>query len=113
MIFSLLIIHNYDRVSSNARALHTTTWDYFKYTSSSRASVSGVFGLPDRFHRSPKAVKDAIMTDINDLVQEFSRASSDVGASFFAMRRLLEVLQRCFDSSEVCFHIIFWTANNR
>ena len=37
------------------------------------------------------------MTDINDLVQEFLRTSSDVGASFFAMRRLLEILQRGID----------------
>ena len=44
------------------------------------------------------------MTDINDLVQEFWTASSDgtVGA-FFAMRRLHEILQKCFDNLEVCF----------
>ena len=43
------------------------------------------------------------MTDINDLVQEFWRTSSDgtVGASFFAMCRLLEILQGCFDLLEV------------
>ena len=102
MIFSLLlqiiIIHKYDRTSSNARVLHTATWDYFTSTY--------LYGLPDRFHHSPKSVKDTIMTDINDLVQEFSRTSSDVGASLFAMRRLLEVLQRCSDISEVCFDII-------
>ena len=48
------------------------------------------------------------MTDINDLVEEFWRTSSDidVGASFFAMRRLFEILQRCFDYLEVCFYII-------
>ena len=48
------------------------------------------------------------MTDINDLVQEFWRSSSDgaVEASFFAMRRLLEILQGCFDILEVCFDII-------
>jgi len=42
------------------------------------------------------------MTDINDLVQEFWETSSDeaVGASFFAMRRLLEILQDCFDFLE-------------
>ena len=43
------------------------------------------------------------MTDINDLVQEFCRTSSDAGASFFAMRRLLKILQMIF---EVCFDII-------
>ena len=48
------------------------------------------------------------MTDINDLVQEFWRTSSDgvTGTSFFEMRRLLEILQECFDSLEVCFDII-------
>jgi hypothetical protein len=52
------------------------------------------------------------MTDINDLVQEFWMASSDgaVGASFFAMRRLLEILQNCFDFLEVCFDIISFFA---
>ena len=75
-------------MSSITRVLHTTTWLYF------------IFRLPDRFSRSPKAVKKAIMTDINDLVQEFWKTSSDVGTSFFAMRRLHEILQRCL---EVCF----------
>ena len=36
------------------------------------------------------------MTDINDLVQEFCRTSSDVGASFLAMRCLLEIFRRIF-----------------
>ena len=96
MIFSLLIIHKHDRMSSISRVLHAATWVYF----TSR--------LPYRFSRSPKAVKEAIMTDINDLVQEFWRTSSDgvVGPSFFAMRRLLKILQGCFDISEVCFDII-------
>ena len=45
------------------------------------------------------------MTDINDLVHEFSRTSNDgaFGASFFPMRRLLAILQACIDLSEVCF----------
>jgi hypothetical protein len=86
MIFRLLIIHNNDRMSSITRVLHTTTWDYF----TSR--------LPRRFIRSPKVVKEAIVTDINDLLQEFWRTSSDraVGASFFAMRCLRETFQVCF-----------------
>ena len=43
MIFSLLIIHSHDRMSSVTRILHTTTtWNYF-------ASC-----LPDRFIHSPK-----------------------------------------------------------
>ena len=96
MIFNLLIIHNHDRMSSITRVLHPTTWIYF----TSR--------LPDRFIRSPKVVKEAIMTDINDLVQEFWRTSSDeaVGASFFPMRRLFEILQECFNILEVCFDIV-------
>jgi hypothetical protein len=95
MIFNLLIIHNHDRMSSTTRVLHTTTWDYFTSC------------LPDRFSHSPKSVKEAIMTDINDLVQEFCGTSSDVGASFFAMRRLLEILRRCFNNLEVCFDYFF------
>jgi hypothetical protein len=87
IIFNLLIIHCHDRMSFTTRVLHTTTWDYFTSC------------LPDRFGRSPKPVKEAIMTDINDLLQEFCDSSSDVGASF-AMRRLLEILETCL---EVCF----------
>ena len=89
MIFFLLFIYNHDRISSITRVLHTTTWDYF----SSR--------LPDSFIRSPKVVKEAIMRDIDNLVQEFWRTSSDmdVGASFFAMHRLHLILENCL---EVC-----------
>ena len=48
------------------------------------------------------------MTDINDLVQEFWRNSSDgvVGQSFFEMRRLLEILRDYFNNLKVCFDII-------
>ena len=47
------------------------------------------------------------MTDINDLVQEFWTSSyGAVEASFCAMRRLLEVLEGCFDLIEVCFDIM-------
>ena len=94
MIFIQLIIHNHARMSSIARILRATTWDYF----TSR--------LPDRFSRSPQVVKEAIMTDINDLVEEFWRTSSDnrdAGASFFAMRRLFEILDACFDNFKVLF----------
>ena len=90
MIFSHFSIHNYDRRSSITRVLHVATWNYF----TSR--------LPDHFNRSPKVVKEAIMTDINDLVQEFWRTPIDEvnGESIFAMRRLLENLRLCL---EVCF----------
>ena len=90
MIFSLLIIHNYDRRSSITRVLHAATWDYF------------TSHLPDRFYRSPNVVKEVIMTDIHDLVQEFWRTSTD-GAdkkSYIAIRRLHEILGRCL---KVCF----------
>jgi hypothetical protein len=48
------------------------------------------------------------MTDINDLVQDFWRTSSDGadGESFLAMRHLLEILQECFHILEVCFDLI-------
>ena len=94
MIFRLLIIHNHDRKS--IRVLHIATWDYF----TSR--------LPDRFIRSPKEVKEAIMIDINDLVQESWNTSSDggVGAPFFEMRRLLRLLEILQNISHVCFVII-------
>ena len=78
------------------QVLHATTWHYFSSS------------LPESFIRSPNVVKEAIMTDINDLVQEFWRTSCDeaVGANFFAMRRLHEILQKCSDILEVCFVII-------
>ena len=86
MISSLLIIHNCHRISSINRVLHTATWDFF------------VSRLPGCFNRSPKVVKEAIMKDINDFVQEFWSTSSDgaVGAPIFPMRRLLEILKVCF-----------------
>ena len=65
MIFGLLIIHNRDRMSSITRILHSTTWVYFTEH------------LAYRFIRSSKDVKEEIMTDINDLVQEFLSSSSD------------------------------------
>jgi hypothetical protein len=74
---------------------------------SSISRILGLFYLTSS-SRSPKIVKEAIMTDINDLVQEFWRTSSDgaVGATFFAMGRLLKILQECFNISEV-FLILF------
>ena len=94
MIYILLIINNHERMSSVTRVLHTTTWDYF------------ISHLPGHFRRSPKVVKEAIMTDINDFVQEFWKTSSvgDVGASFAAMRRVHEILQGCFNC--LCFNFL-------
>ena len=87
MIFSVLIIHNYDRRSSITRVLHAATWNYF------------ILFLPDHFIRSPNVVKEAIMTDIHDLVQEFSTDGAD-GEPIIAMCRLNEILGLCL---EVCF----------
>ena len=82
-------------MSSITQFLRIATWDYF----TSR--------LPIHFSRSPQVVKEAIITDIKNLVQEFLRTSSDVGASLFAMRRLFEILQDCFGNFElVCIDII-------
>ena len=92
MIFRLLIIHSHCRRSSITRVLHAATWNYF------------TSHLPDHFIRSSKVVKEAIMTDINNLVQEFWSTSTDEenGESIFAMRRLHEILEPCL---KVCF---FW-----
>ena len=48
------------------------------------------------------------MTDINELVQEFWRTSSDgsVGVSFYAVRRLLGILDGCSQLLPVCSNII-------
>ena len=83
MIFGLLIIHNHDRKSPITRVPRTATLKFF------------TIHLPSSFRSSPKVVKEAIMTDIKDLVQEFWRTSSDaaVGASFFEMRLLYKILK--------------------
>ena len=88
MNFSLLVIHNRDRMSSITSVLHTTTWRYFTEH------------LAFRFIGSPKVVKEEIMADINDLVQEFRMSSRDgaVGESFVAMCRLRGMLQVRFDN---------------
>ena len=84
-------------MSSIPRGLQSATWDHF------------TLHLPHFFGRFPEVVKEAIMTDINDLMQEFWRTSSDEvdRATFFAVRRLLRILQQSFvcDISEVCFDI--------
>ena len=89
-------------MSSITHVLHTSTWDYF------------TDHLAARFIRSPGVVKEEIMTDINDLVGWFWITSRDgaIEAHFFAMRRLLRILQNCFNfnSLEVCFdNISFFT----
>ena len=47
------------------------------------------------------------MTNINDLVQEFQTSSNGAtAASLFAMRRLFQILLKCFRFFNVCFDII-------
>ena len=92
-IFSFYYYSHHDRSSSITR-VHTTTWDYFSRS------------LADRFIRSTEVVKEAIMTDINE-VQEFRSSSNGaVGTSFITMRRLFKILQQCFNYLNVCFDII-------
>ena len=73
--------------TSITRVLHAATWLYF------------IVELPDHFCISRKVVKESIMTDINDLVQEFWRTSTDVvdGKSIFAMGLLHVILRECLD----------------
>ena len=87
MILSLLSIHNRDRMPSITRVLHTTTWRYFTKE------------LAFHFSQSPKVVKEEIMADINDLVEEFRMSSRNgaFGESFVAMCRLGEIFRVCFD----------------
>ena len=90
-------------MSSITQVLCSATWNYF------------TSHLPEHFSRSLKVVKEAIMTDINDLVEEFWKTLSDgaVGAPFFEMRRLFEILQKCFDNLEVRSYIsVFATTSS-
>ena len=65
------------------------------------------FRLPNHFCRSSKVAKETIMTDIIDLVQEFWRISSDrdIGASFFAIRRLYEISHRWSNPEPRCYAV--------
>ena len=50
---------------------------------------------------------EEIMTDINDLVQEFQTSSNGtIAESLFAIRCLYEILLECFQLFNVCFDII-------
>ena len=80
---------------SSITRVHATTWDYFTES------------LFDRFKESPKVVMEEIMTDINDLVQEFQTSSNGaIAASSFAMRLLYDFLLQCFRLFNVCFDVI-------
>jgi hypothetical protein len=84
-------------MSSITRVLRAKTWNYFTGR------------LPNFFIRSPKTVKEVIMADINDSVQEFWRTPGDgaVRPSFFAMLRLFEILKKCYDNV-CCDNISFF-----
>ena len=53
-------------------------------------------------------MKEVIIIEINDFVQEFWRTSSngavdsESSSNFFALRRLLDILQESLDFLEVC-----------
>ena len=80
---------------SSITNVHASTWNYFANS------------LSKRFIRSPKVVMEEIMTDINDLVQEFQTSSNGAFAEcLFSMRRLFEILLKCFQLFNVCFDII-------
>ena len=83
-------------MSCITRVPHATTRAYFTQR------------LGDLFIFSSEVVKEEIMTDINDLVQEFLTTSSDgaIEGSILAMIHSLEILKRCFNSLEVCFNIV-------
>ena len=94
-IFSFLITHSHDDRMSSITRVHATTWDYFTES------------LKGRFICSPKVVMEEIMTDINDLVQEFQTSSNGaIAASLFAMRRLYDIFLECFRLFNVCFDVI-------
>ena len=94
-IFSFLIIHSHDDRMSSITNVHATTWNYFANN------------LSGHFIHSPKVVMEEIMTDINDLVQELQTSSNGaIAESLFAMRRLYEILLKCFRLFNVCFDII-------
>ena len=94
-IFGFSITHSHDDRMSSITRVHASTWNYFTDS------------LAHRFIESPNLVKDEIMTDINDLVQEFQTSSNGaIAASLFAMRRLYEILLKCFRLFNVCFDII-------
>ena len=90
-MFSPLIIHNHGRKSPITRVPHTETWKFF--TSSAQLSY--------RLCCSPKVVKEEIMKDINDLVQEFRTTSNEgaYGASLSEMRHLYRILEQCSEVS--------------
>ena len=68
----ITIIHNNDRMSSSTWVLHTKTW------------VNFIAQLPLRFNWSSKEVKEAIMKDINDLVEDFWTFSDEaIELSFY------------------------------
>ena len=86
ILVSQLYIQDRNRISSTTRFPRRATWHYFEAY------------LPDYFMCCSNVVKDAITTDINDLMQQFWRTSTD-GLDIFcpAICRLREILQVCLD----------------
>ena len=83
-----LQIQNYDRIPSTQLLLHGKTWAHIKTY------------LPDDFIHCPEVVRDAIMMDIDNLLQEFWK-TSNVGAvdvqCFTSIRLLLDILSVCLN----------------
>ncbi|KAF8816495.1 hypothetical protein BYT27DRAFT_7182051 [Phlegmacium glaucopus] len=71
------------RIHSTTQLPHSATWGYVK------------FHLPRRFITSPRRVKDAIITDITELIQEFWKISDNelVDVFFTAMLCLGWILE--------------------
>jgi hypothetical protein len=86
ILVSQLYTQDRNRISTT-RFPHRATWDYFKSY------------LPAYFMCCPNVVQDTITTDINDLIQQFWRMSTDEVVDIFslAMCRLREILQVCLD----------------
>ncbi|KAF8801464.1 hypothetical protein BYT27DRAFT_7147456 [Phlegmacium glaucopus] len=72
------------KIHSTTRLPHSATWDYV------------TSHLPRRFIASPKQVRDAIMTNINELTQEFWKISNSgaVDVFFPAMFCLMRILKK-------------------
>ena len=96
-MYNLLIIHDHDRRSSIIPVLRAATWSFF------------ASHLPSHFSYSPKLVKEAIMADINGLMQDSWKTSdcNEAGRkSYLAMWHLLDVLQECLYIFDVRFNLI-------
>ena len=98
-----LQIQKYDRIPSTKLRLHGKTWDHIKTY------------LPDDFIHCPEVVRDAIMMDIDNLLQEFWK-TADIGAvdvrRFTLIRLLLDILRVCLNITYFYFTTIIDFAHN-